>query len=281
MKKQIHNQLKELAVTILNEQVLSVDEIKEKALKIYEQAIVFEYAEKNGIAETPIPLLVKEDEPSIVSIPKTDIKTDVIEHETPISLIPKVSENKEEVSLTISENKEEALPTFEIEEGVLGMTFEASEAIEDVQKIEQPKAVTTAVETEDIPTEAPALLHELENLTKDFDLPDFEPMEATKVVETEKPSEIINTSKSKTSLNDTLNKGFHIGLNDRLAFVNQLFGGSQQDYTRVISQLNTVENLGEAQQFINEIVKPEYNNWEGKEAFEIRFLDLVERNFQA
>jgi len=160
------------------------------------------------------------------------------------------------------------------------MTFEPSEPSGYTQKIAHQEKEEEVVEIKEAPKKAPALLHELENLTKDFDLPDFEPAKAPEnvVPTTVQPLETI--SKPKKSLNDSLNKGFQIGLNDRLAFVNQLFGGNQQDFTRVVSQLNTIDTLSEAQQFINEIVKPEYNNWEGKEAFELRFLDLVERNFQ-
>lgn len=140
-----------------------------------------------------------------------------------------------------------------------------------------------AVEEPETVMEAPELLHELENLTKDFDLPDFEPLEEAEKQPLESslepPVTVQPTEKLKRSLNDELGKGFQVGLNDRLAFVNQLFDGNQQDYTRVISQLNTIETLTEAQQFIREIIKPEYNNWDGKEAFETRFLDLIERNF--
>ncbi|NER14274.1 hypothetical protein GWK08_12545 [Leptobacterium flavescens] len=81
------------------------------------------------------------------------------------------------------------------------------------------------------------------------------------------------------SLNDTLKSGISIGLNDRLAFVKHLFNGSTEDFNRVISQLNTVENHEEAVQFINEMVKPDYGNWEGKESYEERFLELVEHRF--
>jgi len=156
---------------------------------------------------------------------------------------------------------------------------------EEVLSAQAQKTKTIPILEEKKSIEVPELLHELENLTTDFDLPDFEPLQETvpKEIESKEKQDLGTPNsfreKSKVSLNDTLNKGFQVGLNDRLAFVNQLFDGNQQDYTRVISQLNTFETLEEAQLFINKIVKPEYKNWEGKEAFEIRFLDLIERNF--
>jgi len=77
------------------------------------------------------------------------------------------------------------------------------------------------------------------------------------------------------SLNDTLKKGINVGLNDRLAFVKHLFNGNDGDFNRVISQLNTIEKEEEVIQFVHKMVKPDYSNWEGKEAYEERFMELV------
>lgn len=81
------------------------------------------------------------------------------------------------------------------------------------------------------------------------------------------------------SLNDRLNNGFKIGLNDKLAFVKHLFNTNTDDYNRVISQLNTIETEERSIAFINNMVKPEYNDWQGKEEYEERFLDLISRKF--
>lgn len=83
----------------------------------------------------------------------------------------------------------------------------------------------------------------------------------------------------RKSLNDFLGKGIQIGLNDRLAFIKNLFEGSAEDYQRVLSQVQTYSDWEEAQQFIQEMIKPDYNNWEGKEEFEVRFLKCIESNF--
>lgn len=81
------------------------------------------------------------------------------------------------------------------------------------------------------------------------------------------------------SLNDTLFKNnLQIGLNDRIAFVKHLFDGSQEDFNRVISQLNTFNSEKEAKSFLNKFVKPDYN-WEAKEEFEERLIGLIERKF--
>jgi hypothetical protein len=81
------------------------------------------------------------------------------------------------------------------------------------------------------------------------------------------------------SLNDTLNKGINIGLNDRIAFEKKLFGGHSDDFNRVLSQLNSFDTFEEAKDFIQDFVKPDYDNWEGNEEYETRFLDIIEKKF--
>lgn len=81
-----------------------------------------------------------------------------------------------------------------------------------------------------------------------------------------------------TSLNDKLNTNIQIGLNDRIAFVKHLFNNQQEDYNRVVSQLNTFKTEKEAKNFINKMVKPDYN-WQDQEELETRFLEIVTRRF--
>ncbi len=84
----------------------------------------------------------------------------------------------------------------------------------------------------------------------------------------------------RKSLNDKMSaKHIKVDLNNRLAFVKHLFNGSAEDYNRVLSQLNTIDTEERSISFINNMVKPDYNNWEGKEEYELRFMDLIERRF--
>ena len=82
----------------------------------------------------------------------------------------------------------------------------------------------------------------------------------------------------KKSLNDKVRDDIQIGLNDRIAFVKNLFGGSQEDFNRVVSQLNSFKTEKEAKKFINKMVKPDYN-WADNEDIEQRFMSIVERKF--
>jgi len=102
----------------------------------------------------------------------------------------------------------------------------------------------------------------------------------------EKPLESIKAEIAKekeeykaASLNDKFSKTITLGLNDRIAFEKHLFGGSGEDLNRVLSQLNTFNSLEEAKGFIEDLVKPDYNNWDGKDEFSSRFMELVEKKF--
>ncbi|PTM09074.1 MAG: hypothetical protein DA407_06605 [Bacteroidetes bacterium] len=114
--------------------------------------------------------------------------------------------------------------------------------------------------------------NELEELVAGFqEMPVFEP-----VTEANKR----NSDNEIKSLNDKLKKeGFSIGLNDKLAFIKHLFDGKSEDYERVLSQINTSESYEEVNALVQNIIKPDYNYWEGKTEYEERFMEIIESKF--
>ncbi len=145
------------------------------------------------------------------------------------------------------------------------------------------------VKVEDVPAEveqAAELSFEAVEETEEVEEPVFETKSVVEEVNA-KSVETIQATKTTTfqeepksiSLNDRLNKGINIGLNDRIAFEKRLFGGSPDDFNRVLSQLNTFDTFEEAKGFIEDFVKPDYDNWNGKEEYEARFLEIVEKKF--
>ncbi len=113
--------------------------------------------------------------------------------------------------------------------------------------------------------------NDFEDITAGFqEMPIFEPVSKTKNGKIDE----------KKSLNDNFKSGrLNIGLNDKLAFIKHLFDGKHEDYDRVISQINTSASFNDAKLFITEMVKPDYNNWEGKEEFEERLIEIIESKF--
>ena len=170
---------------------------------------------------------------------------------------------------TVTDSVEVADKTF------VNIDSEESEAIMEpaIEKIkdmvaqmpEETMEVDSIIEAINEPKEA--VEHDLNELSPSYaQLPIFD------AVETDSP---------QTSLNDQLKtKGFNIGLNDRLAFVKNLFENSSEDYERVLSQLSTLDSYDEAKNLLESIIKPDYNNWEGQEEMEGRFLEIIENKFK-
>lgn len=116
--------------------------------------------------------------------------------------------------------------------------------------------------------------HDFEAMTADFkNIPVFDPVSA-------KQHGLQEEVKKSFSLNDRLKTGaLNIGLNDKIAFIKHLFDGSREDYERVVSQISTSDSYKEAENLIQNIVKPDYNDWKGKEEFEDRFMGIIESKF--
>lgn len=109
--------------------------------------------------------------------------------------------------------------------------------------------------------------------------PVFEAVQPEEVKTEAVKKEIVAETKAETAA--VVNaKAITLGLNDKIAFEKNLFAGNGDDLNRVLSQLNTFTNWDEAKSFVVDFVKPDYNNWENKEEFEVRFLEIVENKFK-
>ena len=148
----------------------------------------------------------------------------------------------------------------------------------------QPEAETAAENFNDR-EELPPIMDTIKEIVKE--IPETKPsvadlfQENSKELSFERREEVPSTEKeTQKSLNDKFSKGLQVDLNDRLAFIKYLFDQNANDYQRAISQIATLQTWEHAQKFILEMIKPDYNQWEGKEQYEIRFLKIVENNFQ-
>ncbi len=91
-------------------------------------------------------------------------------------------------------------------------------------------------------------------------------------------NDIVEADKTK-SINETISTGLNIGLNDRVAFIKALFNGNAEDYSRVLSQINSMKSFSQAEDFIKGKVKPDYNYWLDKDEIAERFMTVVEKSF--
>lgn len=241
----------------------------------------------------------------------------IIEIEEEKVEIPDV-ESKKEIETVIEEGIPEIETKVAIETVVDEENVEITEVVAEVEEIIEVPEVDTKEEIvsevieEEIVVEAePEVIKAEVSAPK----PDFELLFDSKINEDEKPkaktSEIIfddflgpnyadpvfikpedlaiekeiekkeqeKMEKKATTPSDKNTKGITIGLNDRVAFMKHLFANSSEDYNRVLSQLITFDTYNEAQTFIADMVKPDYNNWKGKEDYEARFMEIVEKKF--
>jgi hypothetical protein len=195
-----------------------------------------------------------------------------------LATTPNASETKDEIlekieALMVESNEEE---TITIEEEV-----EEAAQIELSMELDEEQEVEEKIEIEEEIKKTPILQTSLEEELKDAISSDvatqlFE--KATKENPKVEGFETVQIEK-KRSLNDTIFKNnIQVGLNDRIAFVKHLFQGSQEDFNRVLSQLNTFKTEKEAKSFINKMVKPDYD-WKSKEEYSNRLFELIERKF--
>ena len=139
----------------------------------------------------------------------------------------------------------------------------------EMPKMEEP-AETSAPEPVEVVEPAPVM--EAEPISSETSETLNEP-ESTSSPETKTPVT------EKKSLNDRLaGTVLKFGLNDRIGFVKELFDGSQEDFNRVVSQLNTCSSLEEANDYINAHISHEYG-WDQKEETAARFMTAVEQKF--
>lgn len=230
---------------------------------------------ENIIAETPVEEPINE----VITVVEDTITTpevvviEEIEEETPIEEVvaeTEVEEQLEEVAIVEKPN--------EVTPPIFKPAFELSSDESEEIVVEKPKKnKEVQISFEDL-------------LGGDYNEPQFVKVEDVPAFPEESDFQAIDTdlkTKVKTektaskplTLNDKLSKGIEIDLNDQIAFVKHLFGNSREDYNRVMSQLNTFDNFYETKNFIQEIVKPDYNNWKDKADYEDRFMEIIEKKF--
>lgn len=318
MKKRVTAELISIAHRILKLKNHSETvQLQQEAKNLYDQLTILRFYEENfelvkneiseevleakledkkaDVFEQPIPVVdevVAAKEEVVVNEPVAEEK----EEETPIAeekvvvaeLIVEDDEEEEEVLMTAIE--EEPIEEEIIEE----------EPVAEATKAEEPAAKQISfedllvhdykeldfVKVEDVPAEVEKVTETVfEAVTPVEEVKEEvqpEPVaETPKVLEEEVKAtfEKVSQEPKISSLNDRLNKAITFGLNDRIGFEKKLFGGSSDDFNRVVSQLNTFDSFEEAKAFVDDFVKPDYNNWEGAEEFETRFMEIVGKKF--
>ncbi|TDR24722.1 hypothetical protein [Flavobacterium cheniae] len=232
------------------------EEVKVEVAPEVEETIAEPIAEeKVVIAELIVEDDEEEEEVLMTPMDEEPIEEEIIEEE-PVAETPKAEEPAKQISfedLLVHDYKE--LDFVKVED----IPAEVANVVEAVFEAPTPvvEEVAAEIQPEPVVSETPKVLEE----------------------EVKATFEKVSQEPKISSLNDRLNKTISFGLNDRIGFEKKLFGGSSDDFNRVISQLNTFDSFEEAKSFVLDFVKPDYNNWEGNEEFEARFMEIIEKKF--
>lgn len=278
MHKKLEADLTSLAHSILQmKNKEDVFALKSKAHEVYEKLAVLAYVEEY-LTNTSNPEYTKEELLDLVEKAEekaTNESTSQSHEETVVSLEATEEydqEKTEEQELNDSEDEDvEAVKEDAVSEGIeltledSSVNSEVHEEVEDLfSQSEQNTDESSEGDSEIVePTEEETPIS-LEDELKD-------------TIAVDVVADLFENAPKK-SLNDKIRNDIQIGLNDRIAFVKNLFGGSQEDFNRVVSQLNSFKTEKEAKKFINKMVKPDYN-WADNEEIEQRFMSIVERKF--
>ncbi|MFD2568616.1 hypothetical protein [Pseudotenacibaculum haliotis] len=298
MHKKLAADLTSLAHSILQmKNKEDVFALQKKAHEVYEKLSVLAYVEEY-INNTPNPEHTKEEliekiEEVAAKAEESIVEEEIIRHELEeIAEAKEEEEIEEEIEVKEVEQEEKIEEVVEpeaeqaeevVEEGTVEEVQETEEKEEEIveptaEEVEEPEPIVEEKEEEVIeaqeelfPTEEEIIEEE-----KEEEKPSLE-NELQDTIAVDVVADLFENAPKK-SLNDKLHGDIQIGLNDRIAFVKNLFDGSQEDFNRVVSQLNTFKTEKEAKKFISKMVKPDYD-WTEKEEFEERFMNIVERKF--
>ncbi len=297
MHKKLAADLTSLAHSILQmKNKEDVFALKTKAHEVYEKLAVLAFVEEY-INNTPNSDHTKEELVAMVKNATDLIDKELTENDTEQRLQEKVIESSESIEQDVENNssltEDEWLQDPEIQDflervdepgpwseeddkiqTVGGLTNDSGSGFMDFQKKQD--------EFDEMDLDKDGIVSTEEEIREDIkpsnDLPTLEE-ELKDTISADVVLDLFDNAQKK-SLNDKLQGDIQIGLNDRIAFVKNLFGGSQEDFNRVVSQLNSFKTLKEAKKFINKMVKPDYD-WTDKEEVEERFMSIVERKFSS
>ena len=302
MKKRLEAELISIAHRILKLKNKSeVDQLYKETQKLYETLSVLKFYQDNfesvksdlkldaleekleqskAVEEVATPLTEIQNDPEEVV---AEAEIEAAQPETEAEIEEALAEEamvSEEPEASLEEETPLEEPTvLEEEETVVDPkpSFEPIFQLDEEEEEEDEIAVAeTASEVQ--PTE------KLEDMIGNYADPVFvKPNEVTLFPlesKTEDTEDIKEEAPKAATPNEALSKSIAIGLNDRIGFVQHLFNDSNEDFNRVISQLNTFDTFEEAKTFINEMVIPDYNYWVGEEDYIERFMAIVEKKFQ-
>lgn len=269
MKKKLQQDLRDLANEILQQkETFHTAEMKQKVTKMYEKLCVLDYLEQQIDGAKPVAETKEADSFDSKSYKEQNWFTEPEPIPQPQHKEDLVEPLMEKIKDLVAQMPPESQQLEEILEEVLPQNKYVKNDLEEFAKSYQQ---TPTFERKAAPPTPPKTETRLEEREPAKGVPASE--NKTRLVDD------LGMSEKPKSINDSASSGMNIGLNDRLAYIKHLFGGNADDYTRVLSQINTMQSYDQAETFIKTKVKPDYNFWLQKDMFAERFMNSVEKQF--
>ena len=308
MKKRLESELISIAHRILKLKNKSeVGQLYKESQKLYETLSVLKFYQdnfesvKSDVDEVVLEEMLKQSlEVEIAPVLVAEVKEEDVEPIAEVEAAPEIEEEVEEQT----ESEEDPRDSELAEQSIVS---EASEEVIEEQSIDEEEPIANEesalkpifeLETEeeeqeqhDIPAEVAFESQPEEKLedhigkytepvfVKTNEVSLFTSDSSETEEEKQTVAEEVKEEPKSDAFNEMTTKSIAIGLNDRIGFVQHLFNDSNEDFNRVISQLNTSDTFEEAKNFINEMVLPDYNYWVGEEDYIERFMEIVEKKF--
>ena len=296
MKKRLESELISIAHRILKLKNKSeVDQLYKESQKLYETLSVLKFYQdnfesvKSDVDEVVLEEMLKQSlEVEIAPVLVAEVKEDSNDSE-------KAKQTESEEDPSDSELAEQSIVSEASEEVIEEQSIDEEEPIANEESAFKPIFELETEEEEQEQQDVPAEVafesqpeEKLEDHIGKYTEPVFVKTNEVSLFtsdssETEEEkqtvAEEVKEEPKSDAFNETTTKSIAIGLNDRIGFVQHLFNDSNEDFNRVISQLNTFDTFEEAKNFINEMVLPDYNYWVGEEDYIERFMEIVEKKF--
>lgn len=232
---------------------------------------------------------------------ETEIRKSAPEFQTPA--LPKTSISEEVISnLRRSENVAESNPTVNKEIHTETHTPIYSSTVQEmiqnatvINTVEQsPAAMETTIRITEKVEEAAVIHRAIEEKTIESRIKEVKAATRFEEVRTigstyapgESVSDKINKSHTGTSISEKLKSQpladlkLSIGINERFAFINELFQGDQQLYHQSIERINSMNVYDQAKNIIHQELMSQLNWKEDNQRFQ-EFDELIKRRFNA
>tara|TARA_A100000171_G_scaffold52996_1_gene75209 strand:+ start:20903 stop:21712 length:810 start_codon:yes stop_codon:yes gene_type:complete len=268
MKNKLQQDLRDLANEILQQKEVKGARLKQIVAKMYENICVLEYLEQQIDGVKPSEKTKNEEAFDSKSYKEQNWFTEPEPIEQPQHKEDLVEPLMEKIKDLVAQMPPESQELDDFLEEVLPQKKYMKNDLEEFAKTYQQTPTFERKAAAPPPSMPETKLEEREPAKGTP-----EPENKTRLVDD------LGVSKKPKSINDQAGNAMNIGLNDRLAYIKHLFSGNADDYTRVLSQINTLQTFDEAETFIKTKVKPDYNFWVEKEEYANRFMTSVERKF--